>query len=59
MKTLPKTSTHLNVCGSNYFKLRKLLQDFKDPRKIFEKPVSKNEKVLIKFNLLSTFNIKK
>ena len=53
MKTLPKTSTHLNVCGSNYFKLRKLLQDFKDPRKIFEKPVSKNEKVLIKFNLLS------
>ena len=53
MKTLPKTSTHLNVCGSNFFKLRKLLQDFKEPRKSFEKSVSKNEKVLIKFNLLS------
>ena len=53
MKTLPKTSTHLNVCGSNFFKLRKLLQDFKGPGKSFEKFVSKNEKVLIKFNLLS------
>ena len=53
MKTLPKTSMHLNVCGSNFFKLRKLLQDFKDPRKSFEKPVSKNETVFINFNLLS------
>ena len=53
MKTLPKTSMHLNVCGSNFFKLRKLLQDFIDPRKSFEKSVSKNEKVFIKFNLLS------
>ena len=53
MKTLPKTSTHLNVCGSNFFKLRKLLQDFKGPGKSFEKSVSQNEKVLIKFNLLS------
>ena len=53
MKTLPKTSTHLNVCGRNFFKLRKLLQDFKDPKKSFEKSVSKNEKVLIKFNLLT------
>ena len=53
MKTLPKTSMHLNVCGSNFFKLRKLLQDFEGPRKSFEKSVSKNEKVLIKFNLLS------
>ena len=53
MKTLPKTSTHLNVCGSNFFKLRKLLKDFKDPRKSFEKSVSKNETVFIKFNLLS------
>ena len=53
MKTLPKTSTHLNVCGSNFFKLRKLLQDFKDPRKSFEKCVSKNETIFIKFNLLS------
>ena len=53
MKTLPKTSTHLNVCGSNFFKLRKLLQDFTDPRKSFEKSVSKNETVFIKFNLLS------
>ena len=53
MKTLPKTSTHLNVCGSNFFKLKKLLQGFKKPRKSFEKSVSKNEKVLIKFNLLS------
>ena len=53
MKTLPKTSTHLNVCGSNFFKLRKLLQDFKDPMKSFEKSVSKNETVFIKFNLLS------
>ncbi len=53
MKTLPKTSIHLNVCGSNFFKLKKLLQDFKEPRKSFEKSVSKNEKVLIKFNLLS------
>ena len=53
MKTLPKTSTHLNVCGSNFFKLKKLLQGFKEPRKSFEKSVSKNEKVLIKFNLLS------
>ena len=53
MKTLPKTSTHLNVCGSNFFKLRKLLQDFEGHRKIFEKSISKNEKVLIKFNLLS------
>ena len=53
MKTLPKTSTHLNVCGSNFFKLRKLLQDFKEPRKSFEKSVGKNEKVLIQFNLLS------
>ena len=34
MKTLPKTSTHLNVCGSNFFKLRKLLQDFKEPGKV-------------------------
>ena len=53
MKTLPKTSMHLNVCGSNFFKLRKLLQDFKDPRKSLEKSVSKNETVFIKFNLLS------
>ena len=53
MKTLPKTSTHLNVCGSNFFKLRKLLQDFKVPRKSFEKSVNKNETVFIKFNLLS------
>ena len=53
MKTLPKTSMHLNVCGSNFFKLRKLLQDFKDPRKSFEKSVNKNETVFIKFNLLS------
>ena len=53
MKTLPKTSTHLNVCGSNFFKLRKLLQDFKGPGKSFEKSVSQNEIVLIKFNLLS------
>ena len=53
MKTLPKTSMHLNVCGSNFFKLKKLLQDFKEFRKSFEKPISKNEKVLIKFNLLS------
>ncbi len=53
MKTLPKTSMHLNVCGSNFFKLRKLLQDFKDPRKSFVKPVSKNETVFINFNLLS------
>ena len=53
MKTLPKTSMHLNVCGSNFFKLRKLLQDFKDPRKSFEKPVSKNGTVFINFNLLS------
>ena len=53
MKILPKTSMHLNVCGSNFFKLRKLMQDFKDPKKSFEKSVSKNEKVFIKFNLLS------
>jgi uncharacterized protein YqiB (DUF1249 family) len=53
MKTLPKTSTHLNMCGSNFFKLRKLLKDFKEPRKSFENSVSKNEKVLIRFNLLS------
>ena len=53
MKTLPKTSTHLNVCGSNFFKLKKLLQGFKKSRKSFEKSVSKSEKVLIKFNLLS------
>jgi uncharacterized protein YqiB (DUF1249 family) len=53
MKTLPKTSMHLNVCGSNFFKLRKLLQDFKDPRKSFENSVNKNETVFIKFNLLS------
>ena len=53
MKTLPKTSMHLNVCGSNFFKLRKLLQDFKDQRKSFEKCVSKNETIFIKFNLLS------
>ena len=53
MKTLPKTSTHLNVCGSNFFKLRKLLQDFKGPGKSFGKSVSQNGKVLIKFNLLS------
>ena len=53
MKTLPKTSMHLNVCGSNFFKLRKLLQDFKVPRKSFEKSVNKNETVFIKFNLLS------
>ena len=51
MKTLPKTSTHLNVCGSNFFKLRKLLQDFKGPGKSFEKSVGNNEKVIIKFNL--------
>ena len=50
MKTLPRTSTHLNVCGSNFFKLRKFLQDFEGPRKSFEKSVSKDEKVLIKFN---------
>ena len=53
MKTLPKTSTHLNVCGSNFFKLKKLLQDFKESRKSFEKSDGKNEKVLIQFNLLS------
>ena len=53
MKTLPKTSTHLNVCGSNFFKLKKLLQGFKEPRKSFEKSDGKNEKVLIHFNLLS------
>ncbi len=53
MKTLPKTSTHLNVCGSNFFKLQKLLRDFEAPRKSFEKSISKTEKVLIKFNLLS------
>ena len=53
MKTLPKTSTHLNVCGSNFFKLRKLLQDFKGPGRSFEMSVSQNEIVLIKFNLLS------
>ena len=53
MKTLPKTSMHLNVCGNNFFKLRKLLQDFKGPGKSFEKSVSQNEIVLIKFNLLS------
>ena len=53
MKTLPKTSTHLNVCGSNFFKLRKLLQDFKGPGKSFKKSVSQNEIILIKFNLLS------
>ena len=53
MKTLPKTSMHLNVCGSNFFKLRKLLQDFKGPGKSFEKSVGQNEIVLIKFNLLS------
>ena len=53
MKTLPKTSMHLNVCGSNFFKLRKLLQDFKDSKKSFKKSLSKNEKVFIKFNLLS------
>ena len=46
MKTLPKTSTHLNVCGSNFFKLKKLLQGFKKPRKSFEKSVSKSEKVV-------------
>ena len=46
MKALPKTSTHLNVCVSNFFKLRKLLQDFKEPRKSFEKSDGKNEKVL-------------
>ena len=53
MKTLPKTSMHLNVCGSNFFKLRKLLHDFRDPKKSFKKSLSKNEKVFIKFNLLS------
>ena len=53
MKTLPKTSTHLNVCGSNFFKLRKLLEDFKNSRKSFKKPVTEKEKVLIDFNLLS------
>ena len=41
------------MCGSNFFKLRKLLQDFEGPRKSFEKSISKNERVLIKFNLLS------
>ena len=41
------------MCGSNFFKLRKLLQGFKDPGKSFEKSLSKNEKVFIKFNLLS------
>ena len=30
-----------------------MLQDFEGPRKSFEKSISKNEKVLIKFNLLS------
>ena len=53
MKSLPKTSTHLNVCGSNFFKFRKLLQNFKEPKRIFEKTVSKNQKILIMFNLLS------
>ncbi len=53
MKTLPRTSMHLNVCGSNFFKLRKLLQDFKNPKKSFKKSLSKNEKVFIKFSLLS------
>ena len=42
MKTLPKTSMHLNVCGSNFFKLRKLLHDFRDPKKSFKKSLSKN-----------------
>ena len=53
MKTLPKTSMHLNVCGSNFFRLRKLLVDFIDTKKSFKKSLSKNEKVIIEFNLLS------
>ena len=53
MKTLPKTSTHLNICGSNFFKLRKLLVNFNKPKRNFEKSINKNEKVFIKFNLLA------
>ena len=53
MKTLPKTSMHLNICGSNFFKLRKLLMNFNKPKRNFEKSINKNEKVFIKFNLLA------
>ena len=56
MKTLPKTSTHLNICGSNFFKLRKLLLDFNEPKRNFEKSINKNERVFIKFNLLAKTN---
>ena len=53
MKTLPKTSTHLNVCGSNYFKLRKLLLDFGKSKSVFTKSTSEKEKIIITFNLLA------
>ena len=53
MKTLPKTSTHLNVCGSNYFKLRKLLLNFGKSKSVFTKSTSENEKIIITFNLLA------
>lgn len=53
MKTLPKTSMHLNICGSNFFKLRKLLMNFNKPKRNFEKSINKNEKAFIKFNLLA------
>ena len=53
MKTLPKTSTHLNICGSNFFKLRKLLMNFNKPKRNFKISINKNEKVFIKFNLLA------
>ena len=45
MKTLPKTSTHLNICGSNFFKLRKLLMNFNKPKRNFKISINKNEKV--------------
>ena len=53
MRTLPKTLTHLNVCGSNYFKLRKLLLDFGKSKSVFTKSISDKEKIIIKFNLLA------
>ena len=53
MKTLPKTSTNLNICGSNFFKLRKLLMNFNKPKRNFKISINKNEKVFIKFNLLA------
>ncbi len=36
MKTLPKTSTHLNVCGSNFFKLRKFSLNYENCSKILK-----------------------